>query len=141
MVLIFKTLSLLHLGIICATFDWNLSSGSWEKAFWICQCIFGISLLSTIGKELGPSFETKLNSLYSRMLFAKFCWNLPSGSGKEGFYIWSMNFRLGQIRGPSFKQTWIFFTQGYFVPSLVEIIRVVLEKKIFNFCQCIFAVP
>ena len=33
--------------------------------------------------------------------------------------------------GPSFEQTWIPFTQGCFVPSLVEIGSVVLEKKIF----------
>ena len=31
--------------------------------------------------------------------------------------------------GPSFEQTQILFTQGCFVPSLVEIGRVVLEKK------------
>ena len=34
---------------------------------------------------------------------------------------------------------WI-LTQGCFVPSLVEIGSVVLEKKIFKFCQCIFAI-
>ena len=34
---------------------------------------------------------------------------------------------------------WI-LTQGCFVPSLVEIGLVVLEKKIFKFCQCIFAI-
>ena len=32
---------------------------------------------------------------------------------------------------------WIPFTQGCFVPSLVEIGPVVLEKKIFKFRQCI----
>ena len=31
--------------------------------------------------------------------------------------------------GPLFEQTWIPFTQGYFVPSLVEIGPVILEKK------------
>ena len=31
--------------------------------------------------------------------------------------------------GHSFEQTWIPFIQGYFVPSLVEISQVVLEKK------------
>ena len=36
---------------------------------------------------------------------------------------------LGEGWGPSFEQTWICFTQGYFVPSLVEIGQVVLEKK------------
>ena len=35
---------------------------------------------------------------------------------------------LGKGWGPSFVQTWIPFTQGYFVPSLVEISPVVLEK-------------
>ena len=33
--------------------------------------------------------------------------------------------------GSAFEQTWIPFTQGWFVPSLVEIGSVVLEKKIF----------
>ena len=37
---------------------------------------------------------------------------------------------LGKGRGPSFEQTWIPFTQGCFVPSLVEISLVVLEKKL-----------
>ena len=35
------------------------------------------------------------------------------------------------ILGSSFEQTWILVTQGCFVPSLVEIGPVVLEKKIF----------
>ena len=30
--------------------------------------------------------------------------------------------------GPSFEETWILITQGYFVPSLVEIDPVILEK-------------
>ena len=34
----------------------------------------------------------------------------------------------GKGRGPSFEQTWILITQGGFVPSLVEIAPVVLEK-------------
>ena len=38
---------------------------------------------------------------------------------------------LWEGRGPSFEQTWFPFTQGCFVPSLVEIGSVVLEKKIF----------
>ena len=33
--------------------------------------------------------------------------------------------------GPSFEQSWIPFTQGCFVPSLVEIGSVILEKKLF----------
>ena len=42
----------------------------------------------------------------------------------EWFFIW---------------QTWISFTQGSFVPILVEIGLAVLEK-IFKFYQCIFAI-
>ena len=43
------------------------------------------------------------------------------------------------MNGSSFEQTWIPFTQGCFVPNLVEIGPVVLEKKIFKFRQSIFA--
>ena len=45
---------------------------------------------------------------------------------------------LGEGWGPSFEQKQIPFTQGYFVPSLVKIDPVVLEKKIFKSCQFIF---
>ena len=38
---------------------------------------------------------------------------------------------LGKGQGPSFKQTSIPFTQGYFVRSLVEIRTAVLKKKMF----------
>ena len=41
---------------------------------------------------------------------------------------------------PSFEQIWISFIQKCFVPSLVEIGTAVLEKKIFKFCLCIFAI-
>ena len=47
---------------------------------------------------------------------------------------------LWEFIGSSFEQTWIPFTQGCFVPRLVEIGPVVLEKKIFKFHQCIFTI-
>ena len=37
---------------------------------------------------------------------------------------------FGKERGPAFEQTWIPSTKGCFVPSLVEIGLVVLEKKL-----------
>ena len=40
---------------------------------------------------------------------------------------------LGKGHGPSFEQIWIPITQGCFVPSMVKIGQVVLEKKIFKF--------
>ena len=47
------------------------------------------------------------------------------------FFAFSLLSPFGKGQGPSFEQTWIPFTQGCFVPSLVEIGSVVLEKKIF----------
>ena len=47
---------------------------------------------------------------------------------------------LWEFIGSSFEQTWIPFNQGCFVPSLVEIDWVVLEKKILKFRQCIFTI-
>ena len=41
----------------------------------------------------------------------------------------------------SFEETWIPFTQGYFVSSFVEIGPVVLEKKIFKCWQLILLFP
>jgi hypothetical protein len=40
--------------------------------------------------------------------------------------------------GPLFAQFRIPFTQGWFMPSLIEIGQLVLEKKIFKNFQCIF---
>jgi hypothetical protein len=40
--------------------------------------------------------------------------------------------------GPLFEQFRIPFTQGWFMPSLIEIGLLVLEKKIFKNFQCIF---
>ena len=44
-------------------------------------------------------------------------------------------FFLYQMNGSSFKQTWIHFIQGCFVPNLVKIAPPVLEKEIFNFVK------
>ena len=55
---------------------------------------------------------------------------------KEIFKYFQYNFTisllspLGEERGPSFKQTWIPSIHGCFVPCLVEIGPVVLEKKL-----------
>ena len=48
-------------------------------------------------------------------------------------FTFSLLSPLGKGRGPSFEQIWIPFIQGCFVPSLVEIGPVVLEKRIFLF--------
>ena len=53
------------------------------------------------------------------------------------FLLFPYYLPLGKGRGPSFEQSWIPFTQGFFVFSLVEIGSMVLEKKIFEFRQYI----
>ena len=54
-------------------------------------------------------------------------------------FIFSKLSTLGKGHGPSFERTWNPFTKGCYVPTLVEIGPAVLEK-IFEFCQCIFAI-
>ena len=77
------------------------------------------------------------------MLCAKFDLNRPIGSGK--FQISTMYFCYfviiypGKGCGPTFGQTWIPFSKGCYLPSLIELGPVVLEK-IFKFCQCIFTI-
>ena len=47
---------------------------------------------------------------------------------------------LAKECGSLFEQTWIHFTQGCYVPNLVENGPVVLNKKfVFMCCQCIYS--
>jgi hypothetical protein len=50
----------------------------------------------------------------------------------------SLLFPLGEGLSPLFEQNWISFTQGWFVPSLIKIGPVVLEKKISKWPHPIF---
>ena len=56
------------------------------------------------------------------------------------YFRFLVNNIIGKGQGPSFEQTWIPFTQGWFVPGLVKIDPVNLEKNAFKFRQCIFAI-
>ena len=51
-------------------------------------------------------------------------------------YFCYIVFPLGKGCDPSFKQTWIPTTQGYFVPSLVEIGRA-LQEIFLNFVNVV----
>ena len=107
---------------------------------------FHFSIIISPWKRVGPLLWTNLNPLYPRMLCAKFGWNWLSGSGEEDFlnfvnlFLLFLNYLPLEKGGggPSFEQTWIPFTQGCFVPTLVEIGPVVLEKKTFKYFQHIF---
>ena len=90
---------------------------------------------------------TNLNPDHPRMLCAKFGWNWPNGSKKMIFKFLQCIFAISLLSplwkgcDPSFEQTWIPFTQGSFMLSLVKIGPVVLKMKIFIFCQCFSLFP
>ena len=94
--------------------------------------------------KVGLFFLTNLNFLPTRMLCFMFGWNWRSGSGEEDFLNTSMYFRFfviispWKIVGPSFEHTWIPFTQRWLVLSLVDTGPVVMKKKSFKICQCIY---
>ena len=96
---------------------------------------FRYFLIISPWKRAGPFIWISLNPLYPRMLCAKFGWNWPSGSGEEDFKTSSKCFHSfvtispWKRTGPFIWQTWIPFTQGWFVPISVKIRPVVLEKK------------
>ena len=73
-------------------------------------------------KKAWPFIWTNMNPLHPRILFAKFDWNYPSGTGEEILKFVILN------------------TQECFVPCWVGISPVVLEKKILKFCWCIFLI-
>ena len=82
-----------------------------------------------------------LNPLHPRMLCAIFGWNWPSGSWGEDFQISLKYFRYFVIISPwttgglFIWRIWVLNIQEYFVPSLVKISPVVLEKIIFKFAN------
>ena len=80
MVLICKSLSLLHLRMLCAKFGWN-----WQK-------LLGSKILIIISpwKMVWPFIWTNLNPLHLRMLCVKFGCNRPSGSGEDFVNVFSL---------------------------------------------------
>ena len=139
---IWTKLNTLHPRMLCAKFNWNWLSGSGEEDFFNFVNVFSL-FCHYLPLEKGGALhlnklKSNLNPLHPKMLFAKFGWNWLRGSGKEDFFKFVNVFSLfcnylplKKERGPSFEQTWIPFTQGCFVPSLVEIGPVVQEEKIF----------
>ena len=109
----------------------NWPNGSGEEDFLISSIYFRYFIIISPWKRSGP------NPLHPKIICNKFGWYWPSGYGEEDFYNLSMyfsqfrNYRLLEKDDPLFKQTWMPFTQGCIVASLVKIGRLVLEKKIF----------
>ena len=135
MVLICTNSSPLHPRLLCAKFVWNWNIGSGEEyVLKVYQYIFPFSLFFSPWKRVRSFIWKHLNFLYPRMLCATFDWNCPRGSVEENFIISSMHLCYfiiisprGKMHGPSFEQK----TRVSFLPSLVEIMPMVLEKTIF----------
>ena len=130
---IWTKLNSLHSRLLCAKFSWNKPSGSRGEDFNLTM-YFRYFVIISPWKRAWPFIWRNLNSLYSRKCL--FDWFWPSGSEKifefrRYIFAISLLSPIGKGLGPSFEQTWIPFTQGCFVPSLVEIDPMVLEKKIF----------
>ena len=100
------------------------------------QCIFIISLLSPFEKGQDPSFEQPWNYLPQVSFVPSLVEIGPVYLEKNNFkfrhciFVITLYLPLGNWQGPSFEQTWISFTKGCSVQSVVEIGPVVLEKKL-----------
>ena len=69
--------------MICAKFEWIWSSGSEEEDFLKLSTYFHYLVIISPWKWEGPFIWTNLNSLNTKMIFVRFGWNWPSGSGEE----------------------------------------------------------
>ena len=91
----------------------------------------------------------ELNPFHTSMLCAEFHWNWPSNSGflklSQCILVIWLSSTLGKGFGPSFEQNYILFIPApylrwLFVPGLGDITLVALEKQIFKFRYCVFAI-
>jgi hypothetical protein len=79
------------------------------------------------------------------MIYTKFNWNWPAGSGEDFFFQYkhvNMGFPIvapPDPRGPWFVQTWIFIIPESFLVNMSSSGSVVCEKKILKWPHPIFA--
>ena len=72
--------------MICAKFEWNWPSGSGEDFFEFVNVFLLFRNYLILENRRSPSYK-KLEFPHSRMICAKFGWNLPSGSGEEDEHV------------------------------------------------------
>ena len=126
--------------ILCAKFDWN-GRVVLKTIFQVRQ---SISLLSPLLKGRGPSFGQTWIPFTQGCFVPSFVEIslviLEKWSSKvcQCIFAISLLSPLGNRKDPSFEQKWIPLTQGFFVPKLLDIGPVVLEKRVFKVCQSNF---
>ena len=79
---IWTNLSPSHPRMLCAKFGGHWLSGSGEDVLILSMYLHHILIISPLRRS-GSFIWSKLNSLHPRMIWPKFGWNWPSGSGKE----------------------------------------------------------
>jgi hypothetical protein len=97
-------------------------------------------------RPLGIIICTSLNLHYVKKLLCKYKLFWLSGSRKEKIqwinpiftFLWLSP--LTQEPGPSIRRLFILFTQGWFVPSLIEISPLVLEKIFLKIIYKVFPI-
>ena len=135
----------LHPRMLCANLGWNWLSGSGKESFLISSMYFRYFIIISPWKRAGSFFEQTWIPFTKGCSVSSFVWIGPVVSDTNIFKFLQMYFSYfviispGKGCGPSFRQSWIPITQGCFVPCLVEIDPLVLEK-IIKFRQCVFVI-
>ena len=80
-----------------------------------------------LNKFESPSLKDALWQVWLKL--AQWFWRRKIFKIIQCFFAISLLSFLGKGQGPLFEETWIPFTKEYFMPSLVEIGPVILEKK------------
>ena len=137
-----KNLNSLHQRMLCA------------KWFWSKRCLNFVNVFSLfrnylpLEKSGALHLKKNIESLSPKNALCQVCLKLSQWFWRRRFFKFVNVFSLFRNNLPLEKsgalhlkkKQWIPFTQECFVPSLVEIGQMVLEKKIFWICQCIFAI-
>ena len=130
---IWRNLNPPHPRMLCAKIGWNWLNGSGEENFLISY--FRCFVIIYPCKRARPFFWTNLNPSTKDALWqvwlklTQWFWRIRFLNFVHVFSLFRNNLPLEKDRALQLKQTRIPFNQECFVPSLVEIGSVVLEKK------------
>ena len=112
--------------MLCTKFHWNWSSGSREEHFQVSFMYNCYVVIISRWKKLWPFILINLKPPSPKHFLRK-VW---LSSGEESIFATAF---LSLLKRMEWPQSWPNFTQGCFVPNLVEIGSEVLEKKNLNF--------
>ena len=126
---IWANLNLLHQRILCAKFGWNWHSCFWEEDFLIFVNVFSL-FFNYLGWAKNIDYAEFMRVWFTRILTGA-VWGLEDTEYEiqTQIFTWPRLFWNHRHENHTwFEHTLIPFAQGCFVPSLVEIGPVVLDK-------------